>query len=125
MTQRAVAASIGIHPTHLCGIERGRRQISHPGVLEQLARALTLSADDLKGFRWALAHDQVIEGARTAGLSEAALALLSIFLELEHELDQDELAGIQRLMVTALQSKRVLSSYAGRSLLAKEGVIMS
>ncbi|GAC1400231.1 MAG: hypothetical protein NVSMB65_18090 [Chloroflexota bacterium] len=46
LSQRALAQSAGISPSHVKGIERGRSRPSHP-VIARLARALQMSEDEL------------------------------------------------------------------------------
>lgn len=124
ISQKALASSLGVHPTHLCGIEKGRRRVSHPDFLEQLADALKLSAGDLSDLHWALAHDQVIEQAKASGFVEVALQCLSTTLQLEHELSQDEFDGLRLELEEALRSKRKLRPYAARASRHEEGRAM-
>jgi len=112
LSQRELARLLGVHPTHLCGFERGRRRIGQPGFLEQFASTLQLPMATLSQLRWALAHDQTIDQARQAGLSEVATGLVSVALQLERELEHVELVGVQQVLATALRSKRFLRSYS-------------
>lgn len=112
LTQRELARLLGVHPTHLCGFERGRRRISQSSFLEQFASTLQLPTATLTQLRWALAHDQMVDQARQAGLNEVAAGLVSVALELERELEEAELAGVQQVLATALRSKRFLRSYS-------------
>ena len=124
ISQKALASSLGVHPTHLCGVEKGRRRVSHPDFLARLAEALKLSVSDLSELRWALAHDQVIDQAKVSGFAEVALQCLSAALQLEHELSQDEFDGLRLELEEALRSKRTLRPYVARASRHEEGRAM-
>ncbi len=125
VTQRALAAEMGVHPTHLCGVERGRRRVNQPDFLPRFVLALGLSSAHLSELRWALMHDQVIQHAHAVGLAEVELMLISLALQVGHELDGGERAGIERLLAAALHSKRVLRSYVSNAAPQQEGAAMT
>jgi transcriptional regulator with XRE-family HTH domain len=50
MTQRELAACIGMHPINLCNMECGRNQGVRPDRLVQLAQTLNVSIDFLLGL---------------------------------------------------------------------------
>ena len=124
VTQRALAAAMGVHPTHLCGVERGRRRVNDPDFLPRFVLSLGLSAAHLVELRWALTHDQVIQHAHSVGLADVELALVSLALQVAHELDSSERAGIERLLAAALHSKRTLRSYVAEAAPQQEGADM-
>lgn len=49
MTQEALAAKAGLHPTYISGLERGR-QIPSLSTIEQLARGLSVGMPSLVDF---------------------------------------------------------------------------
>jgi transcriptional regulator with XRE-family HTH domain len=125
MSQRELARVLGVHPSQLCGLEKGRRRIAHAGFLEQFSRAVGLKNGSLADLRWALAHDQVVEQARVSGLSSAAIRRLSVSLQMERELDEDVLAAIEHKHVRTLQGKRLERSWLSGATSAKEGDAMT
>jgi transcriptional regulator with XRE-family HTH domain len=126
LSQRSLAASLGVHPTYLCGLEKGRRQLSNGDLLGQLEASIALPTEQLDQLRWALAHDQVIKHAHAHGVSDRALELISLALQLERELADDVVEGYRQSMATGIQSGRFLHSRAADARAQKlEGTSMT
>jgi transcriptional regulator with XRE-family HTH domain len=124
-SQKAVAMSLGLDPSHFCGLEKGRRRVARQSFLELYCRALGLGARDLGEMRWAFAHDRVLDEVRSGGLPVEAARLISTCLQAIHVLGSDELAGLQDVVDSAVASKRELRELAMRSAQKGEEVPMT
>ena len=124
-SQRAVAKSLGIHASQLCGMEKGRLRIVRPDFLAEFSQVVGLADDQLRQLRWALAHDQVLAEAREFGLSDAALELVSLALQAERELDSQAVRGIHQLLGRALRGQRELSALAASATSPREEAVMT
>jgi len=63
-TQRHAAALAGMHPQHLCDLERGRIAIPSLETLSRLAAAYGMGVDELIGSGRSYAADELPEGLR-------------------------------------------------------------
>lgn len=123
LSQKALALASGMDQSYLCGVEKGRRATPKHEAVERLAAALggiseTQSLDD---FRWAAAHDRVLQVVATHGLVDAT-PLVAAALRAARCLAHDERAGLLNYINRAIESRLHLGQLAkgGRASTAEE-----
>lgn len=122
LRQKEVALEAGLDQSYVCALERGRRKVPRPDVLDALCRGLKLGEEECRELSWAAAHDRVLAALSGEGLASHA-ALVSAALRAAHYLGASELAGLERQILRSVQSKQhllALEAEALRSVAQKE-----
>ncbi len=112
LSQRHLAVEMQMDPSHVCALEKGRKGAVTPALLERLAKALGLSAEERAGLEWAAIHDQVVLCARDHAGEDAA-RMVSLGLQAQRALSTEEQQGVRALLFQLVSAKRALTSLAG------------
>lgn len=94
VTQKRMAADLGVSPAYLSALEHGRRGRPSPGLVLQVCGYFGLiwdDAEDLKRLARASHPRAVLD---TAGLSPKATELANLLADSLHELDEDTIDWI-------------------------------
>lgn len=124
LSQKALALQIGIDPSLLCALEKGRRHIHGRAQMEAIGKTLLLEPSHSQAMTAAWAHDRVFIDAQRAGYPLPALRLVSAGLIASMCLSNEELGGLAQNIHSAVCSKRELAKLIEQSALADEEVTM-
>lgn len=113
LSQKALALASGMEQSQLCGVEKGRRPTPKAEAVERLTAALGQSSDPSRvtDFRWAAAHDRVLQAVAAHNLDEA-IPLVSAVLRASRYLAPDEAAGLLNHINRAAESRLHLGQLA-------------
>lgn len=113
VAQKALALTVGIDPTRLSALERGRVLGPAPDLVRRLCAALRLSPAESEQLRQAAAHDRVMREI-TRNVDRERHQLLALSLDAAHVLSQEDcvalVAFIRRYVVPRQQLVSLLDT---------------
>lgn len=125
LSQKVLAASVGLDQSFICAVEKGRRRVHARQPLDAISRATGMTPGEMQALLWAWRHDRVVTEAQSVGLPETAQRLVSRGLQAAQHLEHRELVGLEHTINSALRSKLELTALAERSDSSDEEVHMS
>jgi transcriptional regulator with XRE-family HTH domain len=94
VTQKRMAADLGVSPAYLSALEHGNRGRPAPGLIQQICGYFGLIWDDAEDLKRLaeMSHPRAV--IDTAGLSPRATELANVLASTIHELDDDTIEWI-------------------------------
>ena len=106
VSQKEMAAALGVSPAYLSALEHGRRSPPNWAMVQKIIGYFNViwdEADELQRLA-ELSHPRVV--VDTAGLPEKATAIANLLAQNIADLDEDELARLHRELREILEGKQ-------------------
>lgn len=109
LKQETIAAAIGVNPSLLCALEKGRRWMTNEELVPRLVQALNSRPNEAEALRQAAMHDKAIHTLQRLGFPLELLVLVSQTLRLTEVLSPAEIEHLTGYMGKLRSNKTSLA----------------